>query len=400
MMARYEPYKIKKGVRWKFIIENGIDPRTGKRDRIVRGGFLKRKDAKAAAEPLEYKLGLSKIDLKRKISVDDFIDEWLNYYEQTQVKITTVRIRMHQSGFMKRYFGKMKLRDITNSKYQEFLFYLKRELKLADNTISGIHGTNRMIFKRAMQQHLIFNNPSDAVYIPKDKKTVDQLENESITERYLEKDELNEFLDAAKKYGRPEAYPIFFTLAWTGMRIGELLALKWKDIDFDKQTISITKTLYNLTGDVTKYILLTPKTKSSIRTIDIEQEVINVLKAHHKRQSELKLALGKVYHDEGFVFTKMRFSKYGYPMLENTIKRWMISLMKNHTKINKHMSPHGLRHTHTSLLAEAGVDITQIMDRLGHIDDSTTKRVYLHVTEKRKKEASHRFGEHMRSSHS
>lgn len=400
MMARYESYQTKKGERWKFIIENGMDPRTGKRDRIVRGGFLKRKDAKAAAEPLEYKLGLNKVDLKRKVCLADFADEWLDFYSQTQVKISSIRIRKQQMKFIKAYFGQTKLRDISNKAYQDFLFYLKNELKLADNTISGIHGTNRMIFKRAMQQNLIFTNPSDMVYIPKDKKTVDQLENESITDKYFEQDELNEFLSAAKRYGRPEAYPIFFTLAWTGMRIGELLALKWKDIDLDKQTISITKTLFNLTGNVTKYILLTPKTKRSIRVIDIEGEVINVLKAHRTRQKELKLALGKVYHDEGFVFTKMRFSKYGYPMLENTIKRWMNSLIKNHTHINKHMSPHGLRHTHTSLLAEAGVDLPRIMDRLGHIDDMTTKKVYLHVTKKRKKEASHRFGEHMRSGHS
>jgi integrase len=94
----------------------------------------------------------------------------------------------------------------------------------------------------------------------------------------------------------------------------------------------------------------------------------------------------------------MRFSKYGYLMLENTIKRWMNSLLKFHTDIKKHMSPHGLRHTHTSLLAEAGVDdLPRIMDRLGHTDDDTTKKAYLHVTKTRKKDASHRFVEHMRS---
>jgi hypothetical protein len=75
--------------------------------------------------------------------------------------------------------------------------------------------------------------------------------------------------------------------------------------------------------------------------IDIEEEMIEVLKPHRMRQEELKLALGHLFHDDGFVFTKMRFSKYGYPMLENTIKRWMNSLLKFHTDIKKHMSPHG-----------------------------------------------------------
>jgi hypothetical protein len=123
----------------------------------------------------EYKLGLSRVDMKRKILISGFIDEWLEFYSQTQVKIKSIRIREHQSSFMKKYFCQSKLKDINNQAYQDFLFYLKRERKLADRTISGIHGTNRMIFKRALQQHLIFTNPSDMVYIRKRQKQLRNL---------------------------------------------------------------------------------------------------------------------------------------------------------------------------------------------------------------------------------
>lgn len=74
----------------------------------------------------------------------------------------------------------------------------------------------------------------------------------------------------------------------------------------------------------------------------------------------------------------------------------MRSLLKK-TSINKKITPHSLRHIHTSLLAEAGVELLQIMDRLGHTEDATTTQVYLHITKDRKKEASQKFGELMRS---
>lgn len=88
---------------------------------------------------------------------------------------------------------------------------------------------------------------------------------------------------------------------------------------------------------------------------------------------------------------------YGYPHFIKTIENRMRSLLKKTPKIKKELTPHSLRHTHTSLLAEAGVDIIRIMDKLGHVDDDTTKQVYMHVTKPRKKEASQKFGELMRN---
>lgn len=75
----------------------------------------------------------------------------------------------------------------------------------------------------------------------------------------------------------------------------------------------------------------------------------------------------------------------------------MKTILKKHTGIQKVLTPHSLRHTHASLLAEAGVDLIRIMERLGHVDDDTTKKIYLHVTKTRKKEASQKFGNLMRN---
>lgn len=80
-----------------------------------------------------------------------------------------------------------------------------------------------------------------------------------------------------------------------------------------------------------------------------------------------------------------------------SIEHRMQSLLKKTPSINKRLTPYSLRHTHTSLLAEAGVELLKIMDRLGHCDDDTTKNVYLHVTKEMKKEASHKFAQLMRN---
>lgn len=395
-LARFEKYETKQGDRWMFIIENGINPQTGKRQRIVRRGFAKKRDAQDEAKDLEYKLGISNVDLKSNIMLVDFANEWLEVYSQTDVKISTIRVREHELGHINRHFKYAKLKEVTKKMYQNFLLELKK-LGLAHNTISGIHGTARMIFKRAMEQDLIFIDPTAYAYIPKDKLTVEDIENANVQEKYLEKDELKLFLDTARDNGEVDDHAIFFTLAWTGLRAGELVALKWRDIDFNEQTISITKTYYNPTNNTKKYELLPPKTKGSIRKIEVESEVINVLKKHKAKQGEVKLQVGKDYYDKDFVFGRFNAPYYGYPHFIKTIENRMESLLKKIISIKKHLTPHSLRHTHTSLLAEAGVELLQIMDRLGHSDDETTTEVYLHITKDRKKEASQKFGELMRS---
>ncbi|WP_153124604.1 site-specific integrase [Peribacillus tepidiphilus] len=395
-MARFQKYDTKKGERWMFVIENGIDPQTGARQRIVRRGFKKKKDAQDAATELEYQLGKRKMNLKNDITFEEMADEWLEIYSETKVKISTIRVRKHEIGHLNSYFAKYKIKDITKRMYQNALNDLKKNKKLAHNTISGIHSTGKMIFKRAMEQDLLLVDPTEYAYIPGDKTTVEEIENTSIEDKYLEKHELNLFLEKAKEFGK-DYYVMFFTLAWTGLRVGELLALKWKDIDFQERTIIVTKTYYNPTNSTKKFQLLPPKTKKSIRTIDIEDEVIEVLKKHQLKQKELKLQIGNDYYDEGFVFGRLNPPYYGYPHFIKTVELRMEKILKHIPSITKKLTPHSLRHTHTSLLAEAGVDLLQIMERLGHADEETTTQVYLHITKERKKEASRKFAELMRS---
>lgn len=167
----------------------------------------------------------------------------------------------------------------------------------------------------------------------------------------------------------------FATLAYTEVRLGEMLALKWSDLDFAKETLRITNTYFNPNNGKESYELLTPKIKKSIRTIMNDEDLISLFKAHKREQTELKMKYRLVYNDQNFIFAE----NTGHPMVMKQVALRLQRLMK-HMNIKKHITPHSFRHTHTSLFIEAGAGIKEIQERLGHSDINTTMNIYAHMT--------------------
>lgn len=163
--------------------------------------------------------------------------------------------------------------------------------------------------------------------------------------------------------------------------------MKWSDIDFQKKTLRITKTYYNPNNN-TDYKLGPPKTNKSIRTIMIDDKLIALLKTHRREQMEVKMKQRLVYINQNFIFAENTGHPRNFKQLANRLKR----LMKR-MDINKHITPHGFRHTHTSLLLEAGAGIKEIQERLGHGDISTTMNIYAHMTKNIEEKTSHKFSE-------
>ncbi len=390
-----EGYFRKRGKTWYYSVDVGINPATGDRDRVYKGGFKTKKEAQAAVATLIHELDQGTYVKEANIIFKEFVEEWLELYQGTgRVKISTVRVRKHEYNRLMPYFAHYKMKDITRKMYQSSLSKLKAE-GLSKNTLEGIHCTGRMIFKKAVELGYIKVDPTQYAIIPKTQQTVEEIEAETDVPEYLEKEELSVFLKAAKDKGLEMDIVVFVTLAYTGIRAGELCALKWKDINFKEQTISITKTYYNPTNNTKKYQLLPPKTKSSIRVIEVDTVVLAELEAHRTKQNIVKMGHRKTYHDKGFIFA-MTDRSYGYPMYVKKVESRMARLLKL-AELNQELTPHSLRHTHTSLLAEAKVGLEEIMERLGHADDEITRRVYLHVTKTMKKEASQKFSELMKS---
>lgn len=385
------------GATWYYQVEheNYKNPLTGENIPIKKGGFRTKKEAEIACNLVITELEEGAYIKETNITFEEFADQWLQDYEdEGKVKAGTIRIRKHQIGRLKPYFAKLKLKNITGKQYKDALLDLKKS-GLAFNTLDGIHTAGRMVFTAAFTQYLIKRDPTYKVSAPKDRATVEQLEKEKGEVKYLEKEELALFLQTAKEKGLDKDYAVFMLLAYTGMRVGEALALKWKDIDFEEGTVRIYKTLYNPNNNIPEYKLEPPKNITSNRKISVDNAVLEVLKVHQSRQKIQKMKHRQEWHDQDFIFTH-EFKFFGYPDLEKTILNRMRRLLKL-ANLNTDLTPHSLRHTHTSLLAEAGVTLPMIMERLGHKDEETTKWVYMHTTKAMKKEASQKFSELMRS---
>lgn len=389
MMASFQKYKTKDGVRWMYKYYSSVDPLTGKKKQTTKRGFYSKKEAQLDAAKVELEIADGTFVSEKEITFSEFAPQWIKIYSSTKnVKISTITTREVCIRRMLKYFKHIMLKNVSKTMYQDYLISLKND-GYSKETIISTHATAKMLFGKAHELDIIKINPTAGATIPAFNKTVDELENDGELPKYFEKNELVHFLQTAKQYGIDKDYATFLTLAYTGMRVGELCALKWKDVNFEEKSISITKTYWNKTNNTVQYTLNTPKTKSSKRVILINEMVIGELKKLKSLQNEVMMRYRIEYYDGDFIFAKLN-QFYGYPEKPKVIDKRLKRLLKL-SGLNGNLTPHSFRHTHTSLLAEAGVGLTEIMERLGQKDEKITRNVYLHVTKKLKRDAVDKF---------
>ena len=385
------PADNKQGYKWICTLEGPADLITGKRKQIVRRADSQ-KEALARAQA-EYNKLTKGIDTKKikKLTFQEVANEWLRDYSKGSVKEGSVIARISQVNLLKKYFQKQLIIKITHRIYQNCLNAFD-DGGYSYNTLIGVNNVANMIFKYAIKHKYIIENPASGVIIPQKKVTVEEIENKDqlIEEKYLDRSELTNFLAIVTKHGLLQEKELFYLLAFSGLRVGELCALKWPDIDFENNTIRIIKTL--LGTNRRKYRLDTPKTKKSVRIVPIDSDVMAMLRDHKEKQSQRRINELKsypAYHDKDFVFRNSE----GFPYVTQSIRSRMSSLLKK-TKIKKHATPHIFRHTYVSMLAEAGVDLVTTMNRVGHEDEKTTLKVYTHVTKKMQLDADQKIKKH------
>ncbi|PFA68740.1 site-specific integrase [Bacillus sp. AFS015802] len=384
-------YIYKRGKKWAYRAYAGKDPITEKDKQVSKSGFLTKKDAQLAAALFERQFHNDEYIQPSKITFNALSDDWEKHYLQTmKAKESSLRARKIALKHIKNEFGEIAIQKISKKAYQDTIDKLSNEF--STNYVSSIHTSANMVFEYAKENKLIKEVPTMDITLPKKKKTVADLEKgDSIKQKFLEKDELGEFLNIAKNDGLEGDLLTFTLLAYTGLRAGEMIALKWSDIDFDNQTLTVYRTYYNPTNNKSKYTLLTPKTQTSHRTITIDKLLIDLLQLHKEEQDEIKKENEPFYQDNNFILA----TNEGYPKTIKAISIRLNRLLKK-SKINKDITPHSFRHTHTSLLIEANVHIKEIQERLGHSDINTTMDIYAHMTKNIKKEASNKFGNLMK----
>ena len=375
---------------WTYVIDTGTP---SARRQKKKGGFKTKKEAQLAAAAVLLDVEHGTYVHESDILFKDFVNEWITLYADTgRTKVSTVRVRKHESDRLAKEFASMKIKSITRRSYQAALSSLKLS-GLSDSTLTGIHCTGKMIFRKAVELNYIKTDPTIYAVVPRVQQSVEEAERNNDIPKYLERAELSSFLAAARQSDNDSDGPVFVTLAYTGLRVGELCALKWKDINFVDRTVTITKTLYMPSNNAHNFALLTPKTKKSRRVLEIDAVVIAELEAHRAKQNRVRMEHRNIYQDNDFIFAGTQ-RNFGYPVPAHIVRLAMKRLLKN-AGLDLSLSPHSLRHTHTSLLAEAGVSLEEIMERLGHANDIMARRVYLHVTKAMKSEASRKFSELM-----
>lgn len=213
------------------------------------------------------------------------------------------------------------------------------------------------------------------------KKINEDIDTEFLEGNFYTTEELWQFLEAAKINADPIIYTFFYLLAYTGMRKGEALALKWKDIDYEKKLLKINKALSYAPN---KGLYIKEPKNGKNRNVYLDDTTLGVLKEWKETQSTL-LKRRLLDDTQQIIFHNFR-NTYQNPATTN---RWIKMLQK---KFNlRPITTHGLRHTHCTLLLEAGIPPREVMERLGHLDLEITMKIYAHVTEKAQNETAEKF---------
>lgn len=377
-------YKKKNGtIAYMFKAYLGIDPVTGKKKYTTKRGFKSPQEAKKAYNRLMVQVEENDVVTNSQRLFSELADEWFEQYKNTVRESTYVAQKLAYKKHILPLFGNLKISRISIPYCQKQVNHWYSYYKKYSNLI----GLTSSVFKYALSLRLIRSNPMDAVIRPKRKKRIDE---ERYSAPYYEKEELLEFLEIAKNYPDP-IYPIFRILAFTGLRKGELLALRWKDIDFEKRTLSVKQTL--ATCDKWEIKFQVPKTEKSLRTISIDSETLQVIKRWQLKQKEyfLKIGIKPTKNGEQLLFV----SEENKPLYLDYVNHNLKIIIKENNL--KRITPHGFRHTHCSLLFESGASLKEVQVRLGHTDIKTTMDIYTHVTKRQTEETANRFADFMSS---
>lgn len=350
-----------------------------------------------------------------KITFQEFSDRYLEEYAAHHLDPNTLAqytalLRIHINPVI----GNLKLSKVQprnlNSLYNQLLKERKdgRPGGYSPKTIRHIHNTISAIYTVAIRWNVVMDNPCERVEPPRatQGKTVKHFTLEQ-AEAFLEA--LNGGLeihirahdridDTGKGYhvheyseskNIPAQFKVFFNLAlFCGMRRGELIALEWSDFDFNKNTVSITKSTSQING---KVVTKPPKTESSNRIISVPASIMALVRDYRKEQVEYRLTLGDAWEGGNYVFIqwngRQMYPSTPYSMFKKII-RWYNATITDESDMLPDIPLHGLRHTSATLLISQNVDIRTVSGRLGHAQTSTTTDIYSHFLKRADEAAS------------
>ena len=242
-----------------------------------------------------------------------------------------------------------------------------KEQKLSPRTVRYTNVVLHGALEQALKNGLVTRNVCEAVTIPK------QIKKEM---RVLSQEEQDRLIKVLKK---DRIGPIFMLAMGTGLRLAELVGLRWIDVDLEEGYLRVSQILHRVkdftpgAAKKTKIVVESPKTKKSMRVVPLLDDIINMLKSYKTRQGAEKLKAGEAYQDSGYVFT----DELGRHLVPEAVEKKFYSLVEN-SGIDK-ANVHCLRHSFATRGLENGIELKVMQELLGHSSISLTGDTYSHV---------------------
>lgn len=294
-----------------------------------------------------------------KQTVEQYLTSWLAATKATIRPTTFARYEQFVRVHIVPTIGKSALSKLSPQQLQA-LYALKLEEGLSSTTVHHLHAVLHRALDKALRLGLVQRNVADMVDVPR-------MRHHEMTT--LSEEQARTLLSAASGERLEALYVLAIA---TGMRQGELLALKWRDVDLDESRLQVRATLHYTNEG---YVIAEPKTEFSRRRIALSKVAVEALRAHRIRQLEERLQLGDAWEDNDLVFP----NTVGRPLDGvNLLKYWFYPLLKRAGL--PRMRFHDLRHTAATLLLGRGINPKIVSEMLGHSHVSVTLGIYSHVT--------------------
>ena len=364
----------RKDGRWEGRYTAGYDPESGKR-------IIKNVLGKTQAEVKEkLKTAISesqKLDVSKSgtYTVASWVRTWYEVYAEPRIRPNT---KAYYTNYIENHIipgiGSIPLDKLTTIQIQRFYNNLQKsgrvqrknfpplkDASLSPRVVRGVHTLLHNCLEQAVAERLILTNPAQGCKLP-------QLEKKEM--KILPQEKIGLYLAEAEKRGLLAAFYLELT---TGLRRGELLALQWTDLDVESKTLSITKQVNRINGEL---VVSPPKTRNSVRTLALPQQAVDLLIAEHKKHPR---------------------NPYLFPSPKTGTMYDPDAFRRTHDKILKaigaeHIRFHDLRHTFATLSLKSGVDVKTLSGALGHYSAGFTLNTYTHATAQMKQDAADTIG--------